>query len=164
MTPKSLLRHPLATSKLDDFSQGHFQALLDDPETLQPPKNVIFCSGKIFYQLYKRRSDIENMDTHIVRLEQLYPVPKKQLRKIIKKYQRAKNWYWVQEEPENMGGWHFIRSYLNDISGKSFAYIGRPASASPASGFHSIYQQEQESIIEQAIGPAAVAKDQAATG
>jgi 2-oxoglutarate dehydrogenase E1 component len=164
MTPKSLLRHSLAVSTLDDFCDGHFQTVLDDPETLQPPKNVIFCSGKIFYQLYKRRSDIENMDTLIVRLEQLYPVPKKQLRKILKKYQRAKNWYWVQEEPENMGAWHFIRPFLNDISGNSFAYIGRPASASPASGFHTIYQQEQEAIIEQAIGPFPVEKDKVATG
>jgi 2-oxoglutarate dehydrogenase E1 component len=104
------------------------------------------------------------MDTLIVRLEQLYPVPKKQLRKILKKYQRAKNWYWVQEEPENMGAWHFIRPFLNDISGNSFAYIGRPASASPASGFHTIYQQEQEAIIEQAIGPFPVEKDKVATG
>ena len=156
MTPKSLLRHPSAVSKLDDLCDGHFQAVLDDPETLQAPKNVIFCSGKIFYQLYKRRSDIENMDTAIVRLEQLYPVPEKQLKNKMKKYQGAKNWYWVQEEPENMGGWHFIRPYLNDISGTSFACIGRKASSSPASGFHSIYKQEQEAIIEQAIGPSAV--------
>jgi 2-oxoglutarate dehydrogenase E1 component len=164
MTPKSLLRLPLAVSKIDDFCEGHFHAVLDDPETLQTPKNVIFCSGKIFYQLYKRRSDIENTETAIVRLEQLYPVPDEQIKKTLKQYRGAKNWYWVQEEPENMGGWHFIRPHLNDISGKSLAYIGRKAASSPASGFHSIYQQEQEAIIEQAIGPAAVEKEEAATG
>jgi 2-oxoglutarate dehydrogenase E1 component len=164
MTPKSLLRHSLAVSKLDDFSNGHFQAVLDDPATLQTPKNVIFCSGKIFYELYKRRSDIENMDTAIIRLEQLYPVPEEQIKKTVKNYRGAKSWYWVQEEPKNMGGWNFIRPYLNDISGKSFAYIGRKVSSSPAAGFHTIYKQEQEAIIEQAIGPPAVKKDKAATG
>jgi 2-oxoglutarate dehydrogenase E1 component len=153
MTPKSLLRHSLAVSKLDDLSGGNFQAVLDDPEKPEAPKNVIFCSGKIFYQLYKRRLDIENMETVIVRLEQLYPVPNEQIKSAVKKYSGAKKWYWVQEESENMGGWHFIRPHLNDISGESFAYIGRTASSSPASGFHSIYQQEQEAIIEQAIGP-----------
>jgi 2-oxoglutarate dehydrogenase E1 component len=164
MTPKSLLRHSLAASKLDDFCDGHFLAVLDDPETLKTPENVIFCSGKIFYQLYKRRSDIENMDTAIVRLEQLYPVPDEQIKKTVKHSRAAKNWFWVQEEPENMGGWHFLRPYLEDISGKSFAYIGRKAASSPASGFHSIYQQDQEAIIEQAIGPPAVEKDKVATG
>jgi 2-oxoglutarate dehydrogenase E1 component len=159
MTPKSLLRHPLAVSRLDDLSDGHFQAVLDDPETTEAPKNVIFCSGKIFYQLYKRRSDIENMETVIVRLEQLYPVPEGQIKKAVEKYNGAKKWYWVQEEPENMGGWHFIRSYLEDISGRPFVYIGRMAASSPASGFHAIYQQQQEAIIEQAIGPPAVEKD-----
>jgi 2-oxoglutarate dehydrogenase E1 component len=104
------------------------------------------------------------MHTAIVRLEQLYPVPEAQLKKTVKKYREAKKWYWVQEEPENMGGWHFIRPYLNRISGKSFSYIGRRASSSPASGFHTIYKQEQAAIVEQAVGPAAVNKDQVATG
>ena len=104
------------------------------------------------------------MDTAILRLEQLYPVPEEQIKKTIKHYRSAKDWYWVQEEPENMGGWHFIRTYLEDISGKSFAYIGRKAASSPASGFHSVYQQEQEAIIEQAIGPPVVEKDKVATG
>jgi len=164
MTPKSLLRHPLAVSKLGDLSSGYFQAVLDDPETLQTPKNVIFCSGKIFYELYKRRSDLENKDTAIVRLEQLYPVPEEQIEKTIKNYRDAQKWYWVQEEPENMGGWHFIRPYLEEISSNSLAYIGRKTSSSPASGFHSIYRQEQEAIIEQAIGPPAVEKDKTANG
>ncbi|MGD2185042.1 MAG: 2-oxoglutarate dehydrogenase E1 component, partial [Desulfobacterales bacterium] len=164
MTPKSLLRHPLAVSMLNDLSDGQFQAVLDDPEPPEAAKNVIFCSGKIFYELYKRRSDIKNMEMAIVRLEQLYPVPEAQIKKTVKKYRGTKNWYWVQEEPENMGGWHFIRTYLNDISGKSFAYIGRKASSSPASGFHTIYKQQQEAIIEQAIGPPADEKDKAATG
>jgi len=162
MTPKSLLRHPLAVSSLDDFSVGHFQAVLDDPGTPENPKNIIFCSGKIYYQLDQRRSEIENMDTAIVRLEQLYPVAEKQIRATVKKYRGAKNWCWVQEEPENMGGWQFIRPYLNAINNKSFCYIGRKASASSASGFHTIYKLAQERIIEQAIGPAAAEKDKAA--
>jgi 2-oxoglutarate dehydrogenase E1 component len=164
MTPKSLLRHPLAVSRLNDLSDGHFQFVLDDPAKPQKPENVIFCSGKIFYDLHKRRMDLESGHTAIVRLEQLYPVPEAQIKKTAKKYRGAKNWYWVQEEPENMGGWHFIRPYLNNISGKSFAYIGRREASSPASGFHSIFKKEQEAIIEQAIGPAPAEKDKAATG
>ena len=163
MTPKSLLRHPLAVSRLNDFSDGHFQAVLDDPETPEAPKNVIFCSGKIFYELYKRRLDVD-APTAILRLEQFYPVPEAQIKKMVEKYSGVKNWYWVQEEPENMGGWHFIRPYLNDISRKSFAYIGRKASPSPASGFHSIYKLEQAAIIEQALGPPAAGEDKAGAG
>jgi 2-oxoglutarate dehydrogenase E1 component len=162
MTPKSLLRHPLAVSRLNDFSDGHFQAVLDDPETPEAPKNVIFCSGKIFYELYKRRLDVENAPTAILRLEQFYPVPEAQIKKMVEKYSGVKNWYWVQEEPENMGGWHFIRPYLNDISRKSVAYIGRKAASSPAPGFHSIYKKEQAAIIEQAIGPLSAVNDKAA--
>jgi 2-oxoglutarate dehydrogenase E1 component len=164
MTPKSLLRHPLAVSKLEDLSGGYFRAVLDDPQTPEAPKNVIFCSGKIFYELYQRRADLENLDTAIVRLEQLYPVDDEQIEKAVKKYSRAKNWYWVQEEPENMGGWHFIRPYLNDISSKSFAYIGRKARSSPAPGFHSIFKKAQEAIITQAVGPPVIEKDKTATG
>jgi 2-oxoglutarate dehydrogenase E1 component len=164
MTPKSLLRHPLAISRLNDLSEGHFETVLDDPDTRELPQNVIFCSGKIFYELYKRRLDVENTHTAIVRLEQFYPVPEAQIEKTVGKYRGAKNWFWVQEEPENMGGWRFIRAYLNDISRKSFAYIGRRASSSSASGFHTIYKQEQEAIVAQAIGPSAAVNDKAAAG
>ena len=164
MTPKSLLRHPLAVSSLDDLSGGHFQAVLDDPKTPKNAKKVIFCSGKIYYQLDQRRSEIEKMDTAIVRLEQLYPVAEKQIRAMVKKYRAAKHWCWVQEEPENMGAWHFIRPYLNEISNQPFCYIGRKASSSPASGFHSIYKLDQEKIIEKAIGPAAAQNDKSTTG
>jgi 2-oxoglutarate dehydrogenase E1 component len=164
MTPKSLLRHPLAVSRLNDLSEGPFQAVLGDPDMPEAPKNVIFCSGKIFYELYKRRLDLGNNHTAIVRLEQFYPVPQTQIKKAMERYGGVKNWYWVQEEPENMGGWHFIRPYLSDISRNSIAYIGRKASSSPAPGFHSIYKREQEAIVEQAIGPAPAEKDEAATG
>ena len=164
MTPKSLLRHPLAVSGLNDLSDGNFQAVLDDPAAPQEPKTVLFCSGKIFYELYKRRLDLRNTHTVILRLEQFYPVPEAQIIKAVEKYSAAKNWCWVQEEPENMGGWHFIRPYLDNISGKSFAYIGRQASSSAASGFHSIYKQEQEAIAERAIGPVPAEKDKAAKG
>jgi 2-oxoglutarate dehydrogenase E1 component len=164
MTPKSLLRHPLAVSRLDDLTGGHFRPVLDDPEKPQAPENVIFCSGKIFYDLYKRRADLQNTRTAIVRLEQFYPVPEAWIKKTMEKYPRAKNWCWVQEEPQNMGGWHFIRRYLEDISRKSFMYIGRQAASSPAPGFYTIYRQEQEAILEQAIGPSTAGSDKAAAG
>jgi 2-oxoglutarate dehydrogenase E1 component len=164
MTPKSLLRHPLAVSRLDDLAGGDFRAVLDDPETPKIPENVIFCSGKIFYELYKRRADLQNTRTAIVRLEQFYPVPEALIKQTVEKYRAAKKWCWVQEEPENMGGWHFIGPYLKDISPKPFAYIGRKAASSPAPGFHTIYKQEQEAILEQAIGPSSASRDKAAAG
>jgi len=82
----------------------------------------------------------------------------------VEKYRGAKNWFWVQEEPENMGGWNFIRPYLNSISRNSFAYIGRKASSSAASGFHTIYKQEQEAIVEQALSSPAIRKGEAVAG
>jgi len=162
MAPKSLLRHPLAVSTLAELTTGYFQAILDDPNGLKNPDTILFCSGKIYYELFNRRGDLEKFNTAIVRLEQFYPFPEAQLKKLTQKYRRAKHWYWVQEEPANMGAWQFVRSRLENLTGKTFGYIGRKAASSPATGFSAVYKQEQEAILEQAVGPPAGEKKHAA--
>lgn len=153
MTPKSLLRHPQAVSTVSDLSEGTFSTVLDDPKKPYKAAKVILCSGKIYYQLMQRCQDIHCKDIAVVRLEQLYPFPKDALKAVLDHYRQADSWCWVQEEPENMGGWQFVRSQLDEIVGKAVAYIGRPAAASPATGFPNVYKQEQNAISDKAVGP-----------
>jgi 2-oxoglutarate dehydrogenase E1 component len=166
MTPKSLLRHPLAVSTIDDLSAGYFQPVLDDPAGAKQATTVLVCSGKIFYELFQNRNELDKTDIAIVRLEQFYPFPESQLKKIFQKYRQAKKWFWIQEEPQNMGGWQFVQPRLNASSQKLFKYIGRKESSSPASGFPSLAKLEQQAIIAQALGPPAIrkGKGKAATG
>jgi len=152
MTPKSLLRLSQAVSSLDDFVSGRYDPVLDDSDAVKGVKTVIICSGKIFYQLAARRNEIKKKNTAIIRLEQFYPFPKAQLGVILKKYSRAKSWMWVQEEPENMGGWQFVKPRLENVAGRVFQYVGRKPASSPATGFPAIYRKEQEAISREAIG------------
>lgn len=154
MAPKSLLRHPLAVSELADLTAGSFQEVIDDPNKLKSPTRILFCSGKIYYELLTRRRELKKRNTAIIRLEQLYPFPEKQLANVIKQYPKVRQYFWVQEEPDNMGAWFFIRPRLARLLGKHIKYIGRNASASPATGFPHIYRQEQAAIIAEAVGPA----------
>ncbi len=164
MTPKSLLRHPLAVSKIDDLSAGHFLPVLDDPGGSKQATTVLVCSGKIFYELFQNRNELDKTYVAIVRLEQFYPFPETQLKKIFQKYRQAKKWFWVQEEPQNMGGWQFVQPRINAASGKSFKYIGRKTSSSPSTGFPGLAKLEQQAIIAQALGPPAIRKGKAAAG
>ncbi len=159
MTPKSLLRHPQAVSKLSDFSDGAFSPVIDDP--LQPEKatKVLLCSGKIYYQLLQRCQETSCKDIAIVRLEQFYPFPKDALHSVMEKYSKVETVCWVQEEPENMGGWRFVKPYLEEAAGRKICYIGRPAAASPATGFPNLYKQRQTAISDQAVGPLADGKN-----
>ena len=154
MTPKSLLRHPLAVSRLADMTKGSFQEVLDHEANKKTSRRMLFCSGKIYYELFERRQDLKSSDISIIRLEQFYPFPDKQLEEVVSKYSRAKEWYWVQEEPANMGGWNFVRSRLASLIHKHIKYIGRTEAASPATGFRSLYASQQTAIIEEAVGPA----------
>ena len=164
MTPKSLLRHPLAVSKIEDMAADHFQPVLDDPASSKQAKRVLVCSGKIFYELLQNRNELDKTEIAIVRLEQLYPFPESQLKNIFQKYRQAKKWLWVQEEPQNMGAWQFVQPRLNAASGKSFKSIGRKASSSTASGFPALAKLEQQAIVAQALGPPAIRKGKAAAG
>jgi 2-oxoglutarate dehydrogenase E1 component len=153
MTPKSLLRHPQAVSGLKDLTDGQFSPILDDTDAAASVKKVIFCSGKIYYQLIVRRQQINAADTAIVRVEMLHPFPEKALEAVIGRYKKATVWTWVQEEPENMGAWQFMRTRLAPLLKKPLLFVGRNAAASPATGFPKIYKMEQDGIVDRAVGP-----------
>ena len=160
LTPKSLLRHPEAISTLDHLADDSFQSVLDDPTGVKNPQTILFCSGKIYYELSARRRDRENRNVAIVRIEQFYPFPADQLKRVVKKYSRSKNWCWVQEEPENMGGWQFIKPRFENLTKKTLSYVGREPASSPATGFPAIFRREQNRIIELAVGLAAGKREQ----
>ena len=155
MTPKSLLKMPL--SSLADFATGTFRRVLPDataPSTADV-RHVLLCSGKVYYDLAKRRDELERKDVAILRLEQLYPLPEKQLEDVLSVYAPGTPVTWVQEEPENMGAWRFLRvMWGQSLFGRHpFAGISRPASASPATGSHHSHELEQDEILTEAIGP-----------
>ena len=161
LTPKSLLRLPAAVSTTDELAQGWFQTVLDDTKSVNDPDLVLFCSGKIYYELAARRKSLESTGIAILRIEQFYPFPRELLRKVVKKYSGARRWCWVQEEPENMGGWQFIKSRLEDIIKQPLTYIGREAASSPATGFPAIFRRQQNKIIDTAVGPLSDSQQQA---
>lgn len=147
-TPKSLLRHPLCVSKLADFTQGQFQEVITDVfATAKTAKKVLFCSGKVYYDLLQKQSEDNRKDVAIVRIEQLYPLPEKQIEDIMKSYKDAK-FYWVQEEPKNMGAWTYM---MQQELSNPLAYIGRKASASPSTGLKSVHEKELADILTQAF-------------
>jgi len=150
MAPKSLLRHPLAVSTTQEFSRGQFNTVMNDATVPKTPK-VIFCCGKLFYELFKQRESVKGPKPAIIRLEQIYPFPENEVAAIVKAHKNAKKWFWVQEEPENMGAWQFVRYRLERIVGKPLTYIGRPAGASPATGFSAVYKQVQTQIVIDAM-------------
>jgi len=149
LTPKSLLRHPEVVSDTNALEKGRFQEILDDEEvTTSLVKKVILCSGKVYYDLLAFRRDKKIKDTALVRLEQLYPLPKTQLTALRKKYKRAKKWLWVQEEPENMGPLTHIVRHLSDFN---LTCISREESASPAVGNSKVHQMEQDDLVQRAL-------------
>ena len=153
MSPKSLLRHPEVISPISDFSKGGFKEVLDDDyaDTKQV-KRILFCSGKIYFDLFHEQQKAKRKDVAIVRIEQLFPFPEKQISDIRKKYKNCEKAFWVQEEPENMGGWQFVKPRLEAVIGTTLKYVGRKAAASPATGFPMIYRAQQAAISEQAFG------------
>lgn len=148
MTPKSLLRDPRCTSTKDEFITGKFQELMDDPNTGKSVSRVLFCTGKVYYDLYEKKIADKRDDVAIVRLEQIHPLPTKQIQKILAKYKDAEK-IWVQEEPMNNGYWTFLLRFP-EIFG-SFKLISRKASSSPATGFSNVHKKEQAEIITKAF-------------
>lgn len=148
MTPKSLLRLKAATSPHRDFSEVTFQEILDDSAAnVEKVKRVILCSGKVYYDLVAAREE----HVALIRVEQVYPLHRKRLKEIVQRYEQAKEWVWAQEESQNMGAWSFIAPQLREILEREIAYVGRDASASPATGSHRIHKREQQELIEAAI-------------
>ncbi|MCM2255573.1 MAG: 2-oxoglutarate dehydrogenase E1 component [Vicinamibacteria bacterium] len=154
MSPKSLLRHPLAVSPLDEFAQGRFWRVIGDPVVdASATRHVLLCSGKVYYDLAKARDERGANDTAVVRLEQLYPLPEAELQSVLDRYPTARL-TWVQEEPANMGAWGFLRLNLSPaaIGGRSLAAVARAESASPATGSGASHKAEQALLLDQAFG------------
>ena len=145
-TPKKLLRYPSCVSTVKDFTTGVFQEVIDDLKVdARSVKRVAFCCGKIYYDLVEAREKLGLNDVAIVRMEQLYPFPTKQVQDILLKYKGTKEYYWVQEEPENMGAWSFMMRMFGNVPLK---YIGRNESASPATGFSKAHAAQQQGIVD----------------
>ena len=148
MSPKSMLRHPLCVSPVEEFTSGHFREVLGDVYAeAKKVKRVLLCSGKVYFDLLEEQQQSGRNDVAIVRLEQLHPFPKKQLDAELAKYPKAKV-YWVQEEPENMGYWNyllrFMRRELEDV-------VSRKPSASPATGYNKVHVKEQKDLVARAF-------------
>jgi len=136
--------------------------VLGDTAEVEDPKTVLLCSGKIYYELDARRRELDISNIAIIRVEQFYPFPQNRLKKLIRNFSGAKKWCWVQEEPQNMGGWQFMQPRLEAILKQNVTYIGRMTSASPATGFSAIFKQQQSEIIRKAVGPLSSVKQEAA--
>ncbi|MFH2130878.1 MAG: 2-oxoglutarate dehydrogenase E1 component [bacterium] len=154
LTPKSLMRHPEVASSLSDLSKGKFDPVVNDPEPPDRPKKVILCSGKIYYELLARRRQVKTNPPALIRIEQFYPFPEQRIRQIVQSYRCASSWCWVQEEPENMGAGRYIRPRLEKLIGKPVNYVGRAAAASPAPGISNLHREQQNAVVDQAVGKA----------
>ena len=153
ITPKSLLRHPVARSATAEFTDGAFRLVLDDPQHPAPGEvqRVILCTGKIYYDLLEHRRENQIPGAALVRVEQLYPFPSEQLRALLDRYGSAQEILWVQEEPENMGAWRFMNLNLDRRLDVRPQIVAREESASPATGSLRVHQKEQAALIEQAF-------------
>ena len=157
-TPKSLLRNKDATSPLSEFTKGSFQTVIAESnaavlKNAEKVKRVICCSGKVYYDLVKKREEKGADDVAIVRVEQLYPFPHKAFGAEIRKYPNATDIVWCQDEPQNQGAWFFVQHYIHEnmLDGQKLGYAGRAASASPAVGYAHLHQEQQKQLIEAAF-------------
>jgi 2-oxoglutarate dehydrogenase E1 component len=156
-TPKSLLRARDATSPLAEFTKGDFKTVIGGqrPEIeADKVKRVIACSGKVAYDLMRKREEKKAWDVAIVRVEQLYPFPHKAFATEMKRYPNATEVVWCQDEPQNQGAWFFVQHYVHEnmLEGQRLGYAGRPPSASPAVGYSHLHQDQQKALLEQAYG------------
>ncbi len=152
-TPKSLLRNPQCTSPLEDFAASAFQRVIPDLRGLKKATRVLLCTGKVFYDLEKRRAELARNDIAIVRIEQLYPLADRVLRAALDHFDDGTQFFWVQEEPENMGAWRHLRVRHGSMMFGRFPFSGicRAESASPATGSHSCHKLEQQELLERAF-------------
>ncbi|MHB1123772.1 MAG: 2-oxoglutarate dehydrogenase E1 component [Ramlibacter sp.] len=155
MTPKSLLRNKDATSPLSEFTRGGFQTVIPESRELKADKvrRVIVCSGKVYYDLAKKREEKGADDVAILRVEQLYPFPHKAFAGELRKYPNVTDLVWCQDEPQNQGAWFFVQHYIHEnmAEGQKLGYAGRSASASPAVGYAHLHQEQQKALVEAAF-------------
>lgn len=156
ITPKSLLRHPLAVSSLEELTEGEFQNVIGEIDSniaAKKVKRVVMCSGKVYYDLLEQRRQNEQTDIAIIRIEQLYPFPYEDMKKVLEPYVHVKDFVWCQEEPQNQGAWYCSKhNFEASIPEKAkLTYAGRPASASPAVGYTSLHAQQQKQLVDDAL-------------
>ncbi|WGE55588.1 2-oxoglutarate dehydrogenase E1 component [Actinobacillus equuli subsp. equuli] len=156
ISPKSLLRHPLAVSSLAELVNGEFQTVIDEIDSnikAKKVKRVVMCSGKVYYDLLEQRRQNEQTDVAIIRIEQLYPFPYEDMKKVLEPYAHVKDFVWCQEEPLNQGAWYCSKhNFEASIPEKAkLTYAGRPASASPAVGYTSLHTQQQKQLVAEAL-------------
>jgi 2-oxoglutarate dehydrogenase E1 component len=155
MTPKSLLRHPLSVSRLEELAGGSFKTMIDDVDELDASAvtRVVLCSGKVYFDLLKARREAKVNAVAIVRLEQMYPFPSDEYEAILRKYENAREIVWCQEEPQNQGGWYQIRHRLQAPLGPKdeLLYAGRGGAAAPATGISALHEQQQKNLVTAAL-------------
>jgi 2-oxoglutarate dehydrogenase E1 component len=155
MTPKSLLRHKLAVSTLEDLTSGQFQTVIPEIDKLDSKAvtRIILCSGKVYYDLLVKRRELNLSHVAIIRIEQLYPFPYEDLKAVLSRYMAAKEVIWCQDEPKNQGAWFITRHRLQKCltPDQTLSYAGRPSSAAPAAGYAALHKKQQEELIQQAL-------------
>ncbi|MCB2001417.1 MAG: 2-oxoglutarate dehydrogenase E1 component, partial [Rhodoferax sp.] len=155
MTPKSLLRAKDAASPLSEFTEGGFQTVIPERGDIKADKvkRVIACSGKVYYDLVRKREDRGTDDVAIIRVEQLYPFPHKAFSTELRKYPNASEIVWCQDEPQNQGAWFFVQHYIHEnmLEGQRLGYSGRASSASPAVGYSALHQKQQKALVDGAF-------------
>ena len=158
MSPKSLLRHKLATSTLSELANGTFQTVIDEIDNINKADvtRLVLCGGKVYYDLLEKRREQELNNTAIVRIEQLYPYPEQRIAEVLAQYPNVKDIVWTQEEPKNQGAWLFIAPRLYDDVMKSakpvrISYAGREASAAPACGSPYLHAKQQAQLVNDAL-------------
>lgn len=156
MSPKSLLRHKSAVSNLEDFSSGGFHNVIDEIDEVKPSKvtRMILCSGKVYYDLLEQKHENSLSNIALIRIEQLYPFPAKELAQLMNQYNKASQVIWCQEEPRNQGAWYTIRHYLESLiqQDQTLEYVGRDAAAAPAVGVARIHVAQQKALVSKALG------------
>ncbi|HEU4516433.1 MAG TPA: 2-oxoglutarate dehydrogenase E1 component, partial [Steroidobacteraceae bacterium] len=155
MTPKSLLRHKLSVSTMSDLAEGRFQPVIDEVDAVDPGtvRRIVFCSGKVYFDLLERRRAAKSRGIAIVRIEELYPFPADDYQAILDRYPQAREIVWCQEEPQNQGAWYQIRHRLQAPidGGRSLHYAGRESAAAPATGLYAHHQREQDALVADAL-------------
>ncbi|MBP52306.1 MAG: 2-oxoglutarate dehydrogenase E1 component [Opitutae bacterium] len=152
MSPKSLLRHKSCVSELKDFTNSSFEEFLLDPAPPKKVETLVLCSGKIYYDLIETRESYRSPKASIMRIEQFYPFNREKFTSLILPFEKTKRIVWCQEEPKNMGAWSFLSPLLEESFGRRIEFIGRTATASPATGSLTLHKREQAEIITQALG------------
>jgi 2-oxoglutarate dehydrogenase E1 component len=154
MAPKSLLRHKLCVSELKEFTHGKFEEFIPDPTPPKSPHTLVLCSGKVYYDLLEAREAIRSPKASIMRVEQFYPFHADKFRDLLKPYAKVKRLVWCQEEPQNMGAWSFLSPIIEEVIGRRPEFVGRKATASPATGSLTLHKREQAELIADALGEA----------